>query len=67
MDSSVIQQNRLRWYGHVEKVRMTGLNMLDHKLESSRGRSKKTWREFVDPSPEQGEWRMLLAMVNGIN
>ena len=41
----VLQQNRLRWYGHDDWVK----KCMEHEVEGSRprGRPKKTWKEVV--------------------
>ena len=45
----VLQQNRLRWYGHVLRKEDTdwGKKCMEHEVEGSRpsGRPKRTWRE----------------------
>jgi len=49
---SVLQQNRLQWYGHV--LRKEGnvwvKRCMEFEVESARskGRPKKTWREIVE-------------------
>jgi len=47
----VLQQNRLRWYGHVMKKKDTDWvkKCMEYEVEGSRprGRPKMTWREVV--------------------
>ena len=47
----VLQQNRLRWYGHVLRKddEDWAKKCLEHEVEGSRprGRPKKTWKEVV--------------------
>ena len=49
---SVLQQNRLRWYGHVLRKEDSNWvkKCMEHEVEDSRPRSrpKKTWREIVE-------------------
>jgi len=47
----ILQQNRLRWYGHVLQKEDTDWvkKCMEYEVEGSRprGRSKRTWREVV--------------------
>jgi len=47
----ILQQNRLRWYGHVLRKEDTDWvkKCMEYKVEGSRprGRPKRTWREVV--------------------
>jgi len=49
---SVLQQNRLRWYGHVLRKEDNDWvkKCIDYEVEGARprGRRKKTWREIVE-------------------
>ena len=49
---SVLQRNRLRWYGHVLRKEDNDWvkKCMEYEVEGarSRGRPKKTWREIVD-------------------
>jgi len=51
---SVLQQNRLRWYGHVLQKESEDNDWvkkcLEHEVEGARprGRPKKTWTEIVE-------------------
>ena len=49
---SVLQQNRLRWYGHVLQKEDNDWvkKCMQYEVEGARprGRSKKTWREIVE-------------------
>jgi len=49
--SLVLQQNRLRWYGHVLQEQDTDWvkKYIEYEVEGSRrrGRPKRTWREVV--------------------
>jgi len=49
---SVLQRNRLRWYGHVlRKVDNDSIKKcMEYEVEGARprGRPKKTWREIVE-------------------
>ena len=49
---SVLQQNRLRWYGHVLRKEDNDWvkKCMEYKVEGARprGRPKKTWREIVE-------------------
>jgi len=71
----VLQQNRLRWYGHVLRKEDEDWvkKCIDYEVEGSRpgGRSKRTWREVVQKDCEArklnkedamdcGRWRKLI-------
>ena len=47
----ILQQNRLRWYGHVLRKEDTGWvkNCMEYEVKGSRprGRPKRTWKEVV--------------------
>jgi len=49
---SVLQQNRLRWYGHVLQKEDNDWvkKRMEYEVEGARprGRPKKTWREIVE-------------------
>ena len=49
---SVLQQNRLRWYGHVLQKEDNDWvkKCMEYEVEGARprGRPKKTWREIVE-------------------
>jgi len=49
---SVLQQNRLQWYGHVLQKEDNYLvkKCMEYEVEGAkpRGRPKKTWREIVE-------------------
>jgi len=49
---SVLQQNRLRWYGHVLRKEDNDwmIKCMEYEVEGARprGRPKKTWREIVE-------------------
>jgi len=52
MTISLLQQNRLRWYGHVLRKEESDWvkKLMEHEVEGvrRRGRPKKTWRETVE-------------------
>jgi len=52
MTISVIQQNRLQWYGHVlqKEDNEWVKKCMEYEVEGARprGRPKKTWREIVE-------------------
>jgi len=54
---SVLQQNRLRWYGHVLHKEDDNWvkKCMEYEVESARlrGRPKKTWTEVVQKDCEQ--------------
>jgi len=49
---SLLQQNRLRWYGHVLRKEYNDWvkKCMEYEMEGARprGRPKKTWREIVE-------------------
>jgi len=49
---SILQQNRLRWYGHVLRKEDNDWvkKCMEYEVEGARprGRPKKTWREIVE-------------------
>jgi len=68
----VLQQNRLRWYGHVLWVK----KCMEYEVESPRprGRPKRTWREAVkedcracklnkEDAVDRSKWRKLTKDV----
>jgi len=76
---SVLQQNRLRWHGHV--LRKEDNDWVKKCMEyevvgsRSRGRPKRTWLEVVqrdcqvrglsrDDAMVRGRWRRLIRMVD---
>jgi len=70
----ILQQNRLRWYGHVlqkEEVK----KCMEYEVEGSRhrGRPKRTWKEFVqkdcqarnlnkEDAMDRGRWKKLIKI-----
>ena len=46
----VLQQNRLRWYGHVLRKEDDDWvkKCMEYEVEGLRGRPKRTWREVVE-------------------
>jgi len=71
----ILQQNRLRWYGHV--LRKEDIDWvkkcMKYEVEGSRprGRQKRTWREVVqkdcqahnlnrEDAMERGRWKKLM-------
>jgi len=73
---SVLQQNRLRWYGHVlRRVQ----KCMEYVMEGTRprGRPKKTCREIVEKdckacglngvdAMDRGTWRKQIGMIDGL-
>ena len=53
---SVLQRNRLRWYGHVLRKEDNDWvkKCMEYEVEGARprGRPKKTWREIVEKTVE---------------
>jgi len=54
----VLQQNRLRWYGHILRKEDNDWmkKCMEYEVEGARprGRPKKTWREIVEKSQVRG-------------
>jgi len=74
----VLQQNRLRWYGHVLRKEDDGCvkKCMEYKVEGPRprGRPKRTWREVVtedcqarklntEDAMDRSKWRKFLKDV----
>ena len=56
---SVLQRNRLRWYGHVlrKEDNYWVKKCMEYEVEGRpRGRPKKTWREIVEKDCRAGTW-----------
>ena len=77
--TSLLQQNRLRWYGHMlQKDDNDWVKKgMEHEVLASRprGRSKRTWLEVVqrdcqvrglneDDAMVHGRWRKMIRMVD---
>ena len=76
--TSLLQQNWLRWYGHVLRKEDNDWvkKCTEYKVGSSpRGRPKRTWLEVVqrdcqvcglsrDDAMVRGRWRKLIRMVD---
>jgi len=73
----ILQQNRLRWYGHVLRKQDTDWvkKCMEYKVEGSRprGRPKRTWREVVqkdcqarnlnrEDAMDRGRWKKLIKI-----
>ena len=73
----ILQQNRLRWYGHVLLKEDTDWvkKCMEYAVEGSRprGRSKRTWREVVqkdcqarnlntEDAMDRGRWKKLIKI-----
>jgi len=73
----ILQQNRLRWYGHVLRKEDTDWvkKCMEYEVESSRprGRPKRTWREVVqkdcqarnlnsEDAMDCGRWKKLIKI-----
>ena len=71
----VLQQNRLRWYGHVLQKEVTDWvkKCMEYEVEGSRprGRPKRMWREVVqkdcqarnlnrEDAMDRGRWKKLI-------
>ena len=71
----MLQQNRLRWYGHVLRKENTDWvkKCMEYEVEGSRprGRPKRTWREVVqkdfqarnlkkEDAMDRGRWKKLI-------
>jgi len=67
----VLQQNSLRWYGHVLRKEDTDLvkNCMEYEVHGSRpgGRPKRTWRDVVqkDCQARKSNGTMLCIVVDG--
>ena len=74
----VLQQNRLRWYGHVLRKEDTNWvkKCTEYEVEGSRprGRPKRTWREVVqkdcqarnlnkEDAMDRGTWKKLIIKI----
>ena len=63
---SVLQQNRLQWYGHVLRKEDNDWvkKCMEYEVEgaSPRGRPKKTWREIVEKDCQVRELKREDAM-----
>jgi len=73
----ILQQNRLRWYGHVMRKEDTDRvkKCMEYEVEGSRprGRPKRTWREIVqkdcqarnlnkEDAMDRGRWKRLIKI-----
>jgi len=73
----ILQQNRLRWYGHVLRKEDTDWmkKCMEYEVEGSRprGRPKRTWREVVQKdcqarnlnreyAMDRGRWKKLIKI-----
>jgi len=72
----ILQQNRLRWYGHVRKEDTDWVKKcMEYEVKGSRPRSKpnKTWREVVqkdcqarnlnrEDTMDRGRWKKLIKI-----
>jgi len=73
----ILQQNRLRWYGHVLQKEDTDWvkKCMKYEVEGSRprGRPKRTWREVVqkdcqardlnrEDAMDRGRWKKLIKI-----
>ena len=76
---SVLQRNRLRWYGHVlwKEDNDWVKKCMDYEVEGTRprGRPKKTWREIVEKNcrahglntedaMDRSRWRKQIGMID---
>jgi len=74
---SILQQNRLRWYGHVLRKKDTGWvkKCMEYEVDGSRprGRPKRTWIEIVqkdcqtrnlnrEDAMDRGRWKKLIKI-----
>ena len=74
----ILQQNRLRWYGHVLRKEDTDWvkKCMEYEVEGSRprGRAKRTWREVVqndcqarnlnkEDAMDHGRWKKLIKIA----
>jgi len=57
--SEVVEKNRLRWFGHVERKNVQDWVSRSRKLEvvgnRGRGRPRKSWQQCVDGEKERTE------------
>jgi len=73
----ILQQNRLRWYGHVLRKEDTDWvkKRMEYEVEGSRprGRPKRTWKEVVqkdcqthnlnkEDAMDRGRWKKLVKI-----
>jgi len=73
----ILQQNRLRWYGHVLQKEDTDWvkKCMEYEVEGSRprGRPKRTWKEVVqkdcqarnlkkEDAMDRGRWKKLVKI-----
>ena len=73
----ILQQNRLRWYGHVLRKEDTDWvkKCMEYEVEGCRprGRPKRTWREVVqkdcqacnlnrEDAMDRGRWKKLIKI-----
>jgi len=73
----ILQQNRLRWYGHVVRKEDTDWvkKRMEYEVEGSRprGRPKRMWREVVqkdchacnlnrEDAMDRGRWKKLIKI-----
>jgi len=73
----ILQQNRLRWYGHVLRKEDTDWvkKCMEYEVEGSnpRGRPKRTWKEVVqkdcqarnlnrEDAMDRGRWKKLIII-----
>jgi len=73
----ILQQNRLRWYGHVLQKEDTDWvkKCMEYEVEGSRprGRPKRTWKEVVqkrcqacnldrEDAMDRGSWKKLIKI-----
>jgi len=73
----ILQQNRLRWYGHVLRKEDTDWvkKCIEYEVEDSRprGRPKRTWKEAVqkdcqalnlnkEDAMDRGRWKKLIMI-----
>jgi len=72
---SVLQQNRLRWYGHVLRKEDNDWvkKCMEYEVEGARPRSRpnKTWREIVEKDSkacgfnrDRSRWRKQIGMID---
>jgi len=76
----ILQQNRLRWYGHVLRKKDTDWvkKCMEYDVESSRPRRrpKRTWTEVVqkycqarnlnkEDAMDRGRWKKLIKITTG--
>jgi len=76
----ILQQNRLRWYGHVQRKEDTDWvkKCMEYEVEGSRprGRPKRTWKGIVqkdcqarnlkkEDAMDSGRWKNLIKLDDG--